>query len=181
MSSIQNFLASISVGAATGWDIFILLIFLIAVFVYAYSLGRNRLVLLLICTYFSLSILRAVPWEGISSWSWLGIEDGPSSSTEILIFLTLILAFYFLIPRSILTSTFRIRKRGEASWPQLFILGIVQMGLLVMIILSFLPAETVAGLGPILKKLFIGGEAYFFWILLSIFTVVLMRRKKSPE
>ena len=179
--AIRDFLNSFHIGSASGWDLFIILVFLVAVFVYGFFLGRNRMIVLLLSSYFSLTIVQAIPWERLSSLGWLGIGQEPSSSLRILIFLGIILLFYFLVPRSVLSSTLRIRKRGNASWIQLFILSIVQIGLLAMVILSFLPNQIISNLNSSIKKIFIGPEAQFVWLVLPVLTMVLIRRKKNIE
>jgi len=179
--AIREFLTNFHLGAVSGWDLFILLIFLIAVLVYGFFLGRNRLIVLLLSSYFSWIICQSIPWIKLSTFGWLKIEDGPSASLEIIIFLGLIILFYFFIPRSVLSSSLRIKKRGEANWWQLFLLSVVQVGLLIMAILSFLDYQDASNLGSIIKKIFVGPEAKFVWLILPIFAVVLMRRKKIDK
>ncbi len=181
MIAIRDFLNSFHLGSASGWDLFIILIFLIAVLIYGFFLGRNRMIVLLLSSYFSLTITQAIPWERMNSFGWLGIEQGPSSSLKILIFIGFILLFYFLIPRSVLSSTLRIKKRGNASWIQLFVLSIVQVGLLAMVIFSFLPSGNTNNLNSSIKKIFIGPEAQFIWFLLPVLVMVLIKRKKNIE
>ncbi len=176
---IRDFLTNFHLGAASGWDLFILLIFLVAVLVYGFFLGRNRMIILLLSSYFSLAITQVLPWSRLSSWAWLGIGQEPSSSLQIIIFSALIVLFYFLIPRSVLSSTLRVRKRGQASWLQIFLLSIVQVGLLIMVVLSFLSAETIANFDFIVKRVFIGPEAQFIWITLPILVINIMRRKRK--
>jgi len=178
---VRDLLTNFHIGTASGWDLFIILVFLIAVFVYGFFLGRNRMVLLLLSSYFSLIISQVIPWSRLTSLGWLGLGQGPSASLKILVFLGLILLFYFLIPRSILSSSLRIKKRGDASWLQLFILSIVQISLMVVVILSFLSAEVIANFSPLVKKIFIGPEAQFIWLTLPILTIALMRRKRKIE
>lgn len=179
--SIRELLTNFHIGPASGWDLFIILVFLIAVFVYGFFLGRNRMILLLLSSYFSLIISQVIPWSRLTSLGWLGLGQEPSASFKILVFLGMILLFYFFIPRSVLSSALRIRKRGEASWLQLFILSIVQLALIAVVILSFLSAEVIANFSPLVKKIFIGPEAQFIWLTLPILTIVLMRRKKKAE
>lgn len=176
----REFLASFHIGAASGWDLFIVLIFLAAVLIYGFFLGRNRMIVLLLASYFSLAIVKVMPWSRLASFGWLGIEESPSSSLRILIFLGIILLLYFLIPRSVLSSSLRIRKRGNASWTQIFIISVVQVGFLAMVILSFLPPAAIGDLGSVVKKIFIGPEAEFVWLAVPILAVVLMRRKREP-
>ena len=179
--AFRDFLTNLHIGAASGWDLFIVLIFLITVLIYGFFLGRNRMMILLLSSYFSLIIVQAIPWQRITSYGWLGIGQEPSASLRILIFLGLILFFYFLIPRSVLSSTLRLRKRGDASWLQLFLLSIVQVGLLAMVIFSFLPQEVLNNLASPIKTILIGSEAQFIWILLPILTMVLIRRKRKLD
>ncbi len=179
--AFRDFLTNLHIGSASGWDLFIILIFLVTVLVYGFFLGRNRMIILLLGSYFSLAIVQAVPWQRITSYGWLGIGQEPSSSLRTLIFLCLILLFYFLIPRSVLSSTLRIRKRGYASWLQLFTLSVVQVGLLAMVILSFLPQEAIDTLSSPIRKILTGSEAQFVWILLPILTMVLIRRKRKLD
>jgi len=181
MAVLQNFFTNFHLGAASGWDLFIGLAFLTAVLVYGFFLGRNRLIILLLSSYFALLISRVIPWGKLATWEWLGVQKGPSASTQIIVFLALVLFFYFLIPRSVLSSVLRIRKRGEAAWWQLFILSIMQVGLLVAVIFSFLNPAELADLAPLIKKLFINPNAEFVWITLPILTMTLMRRKKKKE
>ncbi len=181
MAAVYSFLSSFQIGNASGWDIFIVVVFLIAVLIYGLFLGRNRMIILLISSYFSLLIIQNIPWWKLSSVGWLGIEQNPSSSFKTILFLSIILLFYFLIPRSVLTSTFRLKKRGLASWWQLLVLAVAQVGLLAMVILSFMPQDAISNLGSVIRKLLIGPEAQFVWIALPILVLVLMRKKKSLD
>jgi len=181
MAAAYSFLSSFQVGAVSGWDIFIALVLLIAIFIYGFFLGRNRMIVILLSSYFSFLIVQNIPWWKLSSIGWLGFEQSPSSSLKIILFLGIILLFYFLMPRSVLTSVLRVRKRGAASWWQLLLLSIVQIGFLAMVILSFLPLEAISNLAPTIKKLFIGPEAQFVWITLPILTILLMRKRKNLD
>ncbi len=179
--AIRAFLTNFQLGMASGWDIFIGLILLLAVLAYGLFLGRNRMVVLLLSSYFSLLIVRVLPWERLAQLKWLGIGQEPSSSLKILVFSGIILIFYFLIPRSILSSTLRIKKRGGAAWWQLFLLSIVQVGFLAMAMLSFLSPENINELDGLVKKIFIGSGASFIWTTFPILVLVLMRRKKKSD
>jgi len=179
--NIRDLLTNFHLGAASGWDLSIIFVFLIAVLVYGFFLGRNRMIILLLSSYFSLAISQVIPWSRMSALGWLGIGQEPSASLRILVFVGLILLFYFFIPSSVISSALKTKKRGEAAWWQLFLLSIVQLGLLAVIILSFLPSQAIADFTPLVKKIFIGPEAQFIWLTLPIFFIVLMRRKRKIE
>ena len=179
--NLQSLLSNFRIGAASSWDLFIILIFVLAVFIYGFLLGRNRMIILLLASYFSLAIMEFLTWQRLLALKWLGMGKTPSPSLKIFIFAGMILLFYFLMPRSIISSALRIRKRGEASWPQLFILSLLQLGLLAMVILSLLFVEIKTGFPPLAKKIFVGPDAQFVWVILPILAMVLMRRKKLEE
>jgi len=176
----QNFLASIHIGAVSGWDICIIIVFLIAIFIYGFVLGRNRVVLILLCSYFSLVILHFMPWTRLEKIKWLGIGQAPNPSLMIIIFLALILFFYMFLPRSILSSVGRIRKKGEATWLQLLILAALQVGMFASVILSLLPKEA-GNKYPLIEKIFLGPGAQFIWVALPIIVVSLIKRPRKSE
>jgi hypothetical protein len=181
MLALRDFLTNFHIGAASGWDIFIFLVFLIAVLLYGLFLGRNRIVVLLLSSYFSWVILQSFPWTKLSSLGFISVGSDPSAPLQILIFVGLILTIYFLLPRSALSSVLRIKKRGDAFWWQLLLLAVVQVGFLVMAILSFLSSKEVANLAPLIKKTFVGEEPQFVWVLLPIIILLLTKRKKSKD
>ena len=108
--AFQGFLANINIGFASAWDVLIIILVLIAAFIYGFLMGRNRMILFMLCTYFSLAIVSFVPWAKLSDIKWLGIGENPSSSLIILFFLALMLFFFIFVPRSVLSSLARVRK-----------------------------------------------------------------------
>ena len=157
------------------WDWLIILFFLIVAFIYALSMGKNRLVVVILGTYLSLILTKGLPW---SELSFAGIKETPSSTVQIFIFLAIILGFYFLIPHSALSSALRLRGRGRSSWWQALILSVLQVGLILSIVINFLSGKILAGLSPLAKTIFIGQLAQFLWLLLPIFAIMFLRRRR---
>lgn len=156
------------------WDLLIIVVFAAAAFLYGLSLGRGRLVMLLLATYFSFVVLEFAPWNIISPY--LGLKtSSPSPTFEIFCFLALLLLFFFLMPGSILT----IKKRGRANWLQILILAILQIGLLVSIILSLLPTKVLPDLSVLVKKIFFGPVPSFAWKTIPLLALVLLRKKRA--
>lgn len=168
-SSITNFSWSGS------WDWMIILIFLIVAFVYALSMGKNRLVVVILGTYFSFMLTKSVPW---SELGFAGIKEAPSSTVQVFIFLAIILGFYFLIPHSALSSALRLRGRSRSSWWQALVLSILQIGLILSIAISFLTGKIVAGLSPLAKTIFVGPLVQFLWLLLPLLVIMFLRRRR---
>jgi len=157
------------------WDWVIILVFLGIAFVYGLSMGRNRLAVVILGTYFSFILTKNIPW---SELSFAGVKEAPSSTAQIFIFLAIILGFYFLIPHSVFSSALRLRGRGRSRWWQPTILGILQIGLILAIVISFLPAKIVSGLSPLAKTIFTGPLCEFIWLFLPIVAIMFFRHRK---
>lgn len=179
MEFLHQYLTKFHLGAASGWDLLMILIFVVAILLYGSFLGRNRIVILILSTYLAWAIIQVFPWQKLVALEGLGMTGPPSPSFKIFVFLGIILLISFFIPRSILSSALRVRSREDATWVQVFILSILQLGLLVTIILSLLPAEAITNFTPLIKRIFIGPEPEFVWLTLPILAMIFMRRQRS--
>ncbi len=152
-----------------------MLIFLAVAFVYGLSMGRSRLVVVTLGIYFSFILTRAIPWKQLT---FLGIKEAPTSTVQIFIFLALILGFYFLIPHSALRSALKLQGRRRSGWWPVLILSILQIGLILEVVIGFLPAKVVAGLSPLAQLIFSGPIAQFCWLLLPISAIMFLRSRQ---
>ena len=62
--------------AAPSWDLFIILFFIVAAFLYGLSLGRNRVIVILVSIYMIAVTYRSMlcTYNKILVWSFLGIN-----------------------------------------------------------------------------------------------------------
>ena len=167
-SSITNFSLSAS------WDWIIVLAFVAVALIYGLSMGRNRLVIIILGTYFSFLLVNYFPWQFLDS---IDLKQTPTSTIQIFLFLAIILAFYFLIPHSALGSALKLRGRGRANWWQSLLLSFVQIGLILSIITGFLPENISSGISPFAKIIFVGDLARFLWLLLPIVAIMFLRKR----
>jgi hypothetical protein len=174
---IQNLLASVNWTTPT-WDLFILIFFLAAVFLYGFSLGRDRIIIILISIYISLTLIYYFPFfEAVNSAE---LKFGEAYIFQIGLFLFAVLAIFFLISRSAVYSIFGGGSQG--SWWQVLLFSFLQVGLFLSIVLSFLPEEIISELAPLTKQVFIGRDVQFVWLLAPVLAMVLVgKRKKSEE
>jgi len=147
------------------------LIFLAVALVYGLSMGRNRLVVLMLGVYFSFLLTRAIPWRQLT---FLGLKDAPDSTVQIFIFIALVLGFYFAIPRSALRYAMKLGGKGKGSWWRVLILSVLQIGLILAMVIVFLPAKVSVGLSPLAQTIFVGPLAYFFWIAAPILAIMFL-------
>jgi len=158
------------------WDWLILLVFLGVALVYGLAMGKNRLVVVMLGIYFSFLLTRAIPWKELP---FLGLKDAPESTTQIFIFLALVIGFYFLIPHSALRHAMRLGGRGVAAWWQVLVMSILQIGLILALVIGFLPAKVTAGLSPLSQLVFVGLSAQFLWIFLPIAAIMFLRNRRQ--
>jgi hypothetical protein len=155
------------------WDLLILLICISAIFSYGLTSGRGRMVSFILSTYFSLVLISFFPWAAASDL--LGNKELLSPSFKAFLFLALAVAISFLMPRSFLGSGLGGKRGGRGSWFYLILFSLCEAGLLAAIILSFLPQKIVVDLNPLIRQFFVGEVPQFFWILLPVLVLILLK------
>ncbi len=172
----MSFFANIMDIVRTGGNWLLILVFLGAGFGYGMVMGRNRLNLLALGGYFSLVIVKFLPWKELG---FLGVKEAPTSNIQVFLFLAIILGIFFYAPHSAFGSVAKIHGRGKGNLWQLAIIGILQLGFLASVIISFLPAKTIADFDPLFKQFFAGELARFLWLLLPIVAMFILKKRKT--
>lgn len=156
-----------------GWQFLIPVVLALAIFIYGISLGRNRLLGLLLSTYLALVMVRTVPW------SLFRIEN-PSFGLQIVVLLAAVFFLFIFLPGSVLGDGLGMTyKKIRTSWIWLFIFAILQLGLFSSVILSFLPDENLTEIPEFVKKVFASQEGQFIWLVLPLLIMILYRKKKK--
>jgi len=173
---IQNLIATVNWTTPT-WDLFILIFFLAAVFLYGFSLGRDRIIVILVSIYIALTLINAFPF--VEGTNLAEIKIGESYVFQIGIFLGLVLVVFFLLCRSALSSVFGSGSQG--NWWQVLLFSFLQVGLFLSVVLSFLPEGIISELAPLTKQVFIGEKVQFVWLLAPILAMVLVGKRGKKE
>lgn len=156
--------------ASPSWDLFIVLFFLVTVFLYGMSLGRDRIIVILVSIYMALAVVSNAPILGHLDAT---VNLGQFFAFRVTTFLGVFVLLFFLLSRSALLKTFGSLASG--SWWQVFIFSIFHVGLLVSITLSFLPPEAIEHLAPLTRTIFASDAGRFFWIIAPIFGMALLK------
>lgn len=173
MADIQNILTNINWSAPT-WDLFIVIFFLVAAVLYGLSLGRNRILVILISIYIALALVNAFPF---SEKVLAELKLGDSFALKITLFASIILALFFLLSHSALSSAITTRRK-EGTWFQVVIFSFLHVGLLISVILSFVPKDFTENLAPLTRNVFTTDVSRFIWLLLPIIAMCVMRRRR---
>jgi hypothetical protein len=168
-TDIAKFLSSINWAAPT-WDLFIVLFFIVTVFLYGMSLGRDRIIIILVSIYMALAVVSNAPFLGKLH---ADINLNQFFAFKITTFLGLFVLLFFLLSRSALLRTFGSLAAG--TWWQVLVFSVFHVGLLVSITLSFLPADAVGHLAPLTQQMFASEGAKFLWIVAPILAMAMLK------
>lgn len=174
---LQNFLSQFaSVNwFSPSWDVFIILFFLVASFLYGLSLGLNRILIIIISIYLSLALIDYFPFTNatLPEFKMGGI------SFKVTLFIGVVLLLFFFLSRSALLKTFG--GGSDGSFFQIFLFSILHVGLLLGIVLSYMPESFREGLSPFSHQLFINSTAKFIWVFLPIAAMIVLGKTKKKR
>lgn len=175
-NQFQNILSQIAgINWLTpSWDIFIIFFFIAAAFLYGLSLGLNRILIILISIYLSLALIDYFPFINATLPE---IKIGGGISLRVTLFIGVVLILFFFLSRSALLKAFS--GGADGSFFQILIFSILHVGLLISVVLSYMPESFNNKLSPLTHTLFIDKTARFVWIFLPIIAMIMAGRVKK--
>jgi hypothetical protein len=160
------------------WDLFIFLFFIVATFVYGFTLGRSRIMVLLVSTYMALAVIYAATLPGgLFSGGTTGsvtVGSSPFFIVQITAFIGAMLLIFFFLSNSALRRAFAASDVQGKAW-QIIAFSLLHAGLLVASILSFIPQERRVALLDTTQTLFANNTALFIWTLLPIIVMMFVK------
>ncbi|MBI5404969.1 MAG: hypothetical protein HY976_01955 [Candidatus Kerfeldbacteria bacterium] len=169
-TSAKSLVANVN-WAQPSWDLFIVLFFIIAGFLYGLSLGRDRVIVILVSIYMALAVVNTAPYIGN-----LAADVGIANVFvfRISAFVAVFVALFLLLARSALLQTVASAdERG--TWWQVMLFSFLHVGLLISIVLSFLPDGAATHLAPVTQKMFTSDTGRFLWIVGPILMMILIK------
>ncbi|MFA6042295.1 MAG: hypothetical protein WC786_01245 [Patescibacteria group bacterium] len=163
----QSAFSSINWAQPT-WDLFIIMFFIIAAFLYGLSLGRDRIIVIMVSIYMALAIVSAAPFLGPTTTIVLNTPV----VIKISVFLGIFVLLFFFMSRSALLRTIA-SSDDKGKWWQVLIYSILHIGLLVSVTLNYLPSGAVEKLAPLTRAVFATPNARFGWVIAPIIAMVL--------
>ena len=152
------------------WDIVSIFALLSGGFFYGIFAGKSRIAATIIYTYVAYALFLALP---LDAW-FKNFSEVEEFFAKVGIF-----AILFILLAMTLGSR---RGRGFApasSWWKIFLLSFLQTGLLIHILLSFLPSGRFEILAPVTKTLFANPAYHIWWLVIPILAVIIMKRLET--
>lgn len=165
---LQNIFNSLNLTTPS-WDLLVLFVFLVGLFLYVFKLGRDRAFIMLLSTYVSLAIIDKIDIiKGV-----VGLDFEINSDSLLICFPLFVLLIYWVILKSPLTSVF---NRGPAgSWFDTLIIGFLQIGLFFSITVTFLSPEKAEETSLFIRTFFIDNNASFFWLVVPFLAIAFIK------
>ncbi len=161
---LTNFLQALSWSRPT-WDLFIVVFLCVGTLVYGFSLGRDRIIMIMVAVYMALVAVMHLPFipqftAAISFNNGFVIKMGT--------FLGMFAVLFFMLTRSALNHS--LSGDGELGrWWHVLVLSFMQVGMLVSVVMGFLPPHWIDKLSPLTQIIFSSPWGKFGWVVAPIF------------
>lgn len=175
MDQIMSFVSSIN-WTTPSWDLFILLFFIVGALLYGFSLGRDRIIVILVSIYMALAVVGNAP---ILRQLNLAFHLNDTTVLRISFFFGVFVILFFLLSRSALLKTIGENSVAGAWW-QVILFSILQVGLLISITLTLLPAEVLNNFSYTTQRIFTSDWGRSAWLILPIIVMALGPKKTKP-
>lgn len=159
------------------WDLFILLFFVVASLLYGISLGRDRIIVIMVSIYMSLAIVNYIPFINEFT-AQISVND--AFALRVSVFLGLFILLFFFLSHSALLRTLGHSTAQGPLW-QVMIFSFLHVGLLISVTLSFFPSNLSTVLSPFTQSIFTSDLARAVWVCLPVLVMVLLGRSYDRD
>lgn len=175
-ASAGQFLHTINWAAPT-WDLFIWIFFVVASFLYGVSLGRDRIIVIMVGLYMALAIVGNTPFLR----DFTAQINVQGFGARFSIFVGLFVVFFFLLSRSALADALHVARAKSGKWIHISIYSVLHVGLLISIVLSFLPPGSAAILTAFTQHIFLSDFGRFFWLIAPIAAMIIFQDRSAAR
>lgn len=156
------------------WDTFLFAFFLIGAFLYGMSLGRDRIIVILLSIYMALAMVQALPAFV------LNVTLNQNFAFQLTAFITVFIVLFFFLSRSALTNIFGEHSR-RGGLIEVVVFSVLHMGLLISIALSFFPAEMLTKFSATTISIFTGDWPRFLWIAAPVVAMIVLAKRQKED
>ena len=148
--------------ATPSWDVFLLLFFATGALLYGLTLGRDRIVVIMVSIYMGLAVVTNAPY----------LRDITASVTvndvamRVGAFLGIFVLLFFFLSKNALLRSMDTGRGGGLLQTMMF--SVLHVGLLVSVGLSLLPDSALGQFSSQTRSLFVSDPARFAWLVAPI-------------
>jgi MFS family permease len=154
------------------WDLFIFAAWIAVSVIYSFAAGRGRVMAVLISIYIAKLLTSEIPW--LSAELGKHVKGNLLSFEQLIVFGIIFLILFFFLSKYAFRSSVYGRHLGAIIFTTTF--ALLQMGLLINLILGFLPSKMQESFSPLVQFVFVNPTAHFVWLLAPIVFLVVLGR-----
>lgn len=151
------------------WDLFLAAFFVVGALLYGISLGKDKIIAILVSIYMALAVVNALP-DFV-----LNIKVNDNFTLQVTAFVSVFVVLFFLLSRSAILNSLDTSSQGK--WWQVLIFSFLHVGLLVSVTLSFMPAPFVLKFSELTRFIFTNEWTNFGWIIAPIMAMIFFGRR----
>lgn len=154
------------------WDLFIILFWIAAAILYAFVSGKGRILAILVSVYMAKLLVIEAPFLHKLVNAKLNIVT--ISLQHLATFAALFLILFFFLSR----YGFRTAAEGRTGSSLLFGIpfALLQVGLLINVVMGFIPPTVQNTLHPLIRFLFIQSGVSFLWLVAPVTYLIIFGR-----
>lgn len=159
------------------WDLFILLFWLVASVIYAFSAGRGRILTILVSVYMSQLLVREMPFLSQVAGDRLNVATG--TLQQLAAFVVIFIVLFIFLGRYAFKSSVDGKHFAGIAFALVF--SFLQVGLLINIVIHYLPDYVQNAFSPLIAFLFLHPYSNFAWLLLPVVFLIVLGRFLSDR
>ncbi|MBI2628441.1 MAG: hypothetical protein HYW71_03445 [Candidatus Niyogibacteria bacterium] len=166
-----NLAAFSSVFANPTWDVLAVFFFVAAGFFYGISAGRARMTAVLLSIYISQLLFEYTRFINF-------FLEGRKIMEIFLLKAAVFFVLIIILSHFFIRNVFRPISEDSGIWWQIFLLSFSEVGLLISVVFRLLPAAELFTFSPLVSYFFASPNAHFWWLILPLFVLFAIIRRK---
>lgn len=154
------------------WDLFIILFWLVASVIYALSAGRGRILTILVSVYMAQLLVIQMPFLTDAVSGKLNVAT--PTLQQLVAFVVLFILLFVFLGRYAFKSSADGKQFRAIGFALAF--SVLQVGLLVNIVLNYLPDQVKNSFSPLIQFIFLHPYSNFVWLALPVVFLVIVGR-----
>ena len=155
------------------WDMMLLGFFVVGALLYGLSLGRDRIISILISIYIALAVTSWLPDFVVN----INLDGG--FAFQVTTFLAVFVGMFFLMSRMALSRSLSLT--GDGGIIQTVVFAFLHVGLIIAVAMSFMPQNILDKFSPLTQEIFTNEWAAFAWIIAPIIAMIVLGRRGVRE
>lgn len=154
------------------WDLFILLFWVVASLIYAFSAGRGKILTILVGVYMSQLLVKEMPFLSQVVSDRLNVATG--TLQQLAAFAIIFIVLFVFLGRYAFKSSVDGKHFSAIGFALVF--AFLQVGLLINIVIHYLPDYVQNTFSPLISFIFLHQYSNFVWLILPVAFLIVLGR-----